>query len=252
MICGKEYKMKDKFLIETSMTVEEARKFVNSFKFHLKEIRKFSSLFGDSNSIDSFDSNDSVIFRLNGTEYKLSDLEFINKKNGLHFFLDEDGFAHVSTPHLCTKDTTYPEKEIGETEMNENEVAQNFVNDFEDTLSDYIDKLLGDYKEIESSIRSTVKDFCDGISKKETNEEDKSLTSDAKCNSVVHPNHYNSGKYECIEVMREVFGEEAVKLFCAMNAFKYLWRYNKKNGEEDVAKACNYLKIRSGLNKTEE
>ena len=88
--------------------------------------------------------------------------------------------------------------------------------------------------------------------KKETNEEDNGLTSDAKCNSVVHPNHYNSGKYECIEVMREVFGEEAVKLFCAMNAFKYLWRYNKKNGEEDVAKACNYLKIRSGLNKTEE
>ena len=144
------------------------------------------------------------------------------------------------------------EKENEETEMNENEIAQNFVNDFEDTLSEHINRLLGNYKEIEDSVRSTLKDFCEGISKKETNKEDKDLTSDVKCNSVVHPNHYNSGKYECIEVMREVFGEEAVKLFCAMNAFKYLWRYNKKNGEEDVAKACNYLKIRSGLNKTEE
>ena len=62
--------------------------------------------------------------------------------------------------------------------------------------------------------------------------------------NVYHPNHYN-GKYECIEVMRDVFGDEAVKTFCKLNAFKYLWRASKKNGDEDLEKAyyyTNYMK----------
>ena len=245
--------MKDRILIETPMTVEEAKDLIDYFNFVNKTVRGFIASLEDTDLVKSSDSYNDIGIKFNGKVFKSSELEFINKKNGFHFFIDEDGFPCILASHLRTKDAaTYPEKEVEETEMNENEIAQNFVNDFEDTLSEHINRLLGDYKEIEDSVRSTVKDFCEGISKKETNEEDKGLTSDAKCNSVVHPNHYNSGKYECIEVMREVFGEEAVKLFCAMNAFKYLWRYNKKNGEEDVAKACNYLKIRSGLNKTEE
>lgn len=59
--------------------------------------------------------------------------------------------------------------------------------------------------------------------------------------NVNHPDHYKGQKYECIEVMREVFGEEAVKHFCRLNAFKYLWRADKKNGEEDIQKAKWYL-----------
>lgn len=60
-------------------------------------------------------------------------------------------------------------------------------------------------------------------------------------NSVDHPAHYNQGKYECIEVMREVFGDLAVKNFCHLNAFKYVWRANEKNGIEDIKKARFYL-----------
>lgn len=60
-------------------------------------------------------------------------------------------------------------------------------------------------------------------------------------NNVNHPSHYNNGKYECIEVMKEVFGENAVKDFCRLNAFKYLWRANNKNGDEDIQKAIWYL-----------
>lgn len=59
---------------------------------------------------------------------------------------------------------------------------------------------------------------------------------------VHHPNHYN-GKYECIEVMKDVFGGQSTKDFCIMNAFKYLWRYKKKNGEEDIKKAKEYLNM---------
>ena len=59
--------------------------------------------------------------------------------------------------------------------------------------------------------------------------------------NVNHPAHYEVGKYECIKVMQEVFGSEAVKHFCQCNAFKYVWRMNRKNGTEDAEKAIWYL-----------
>ena len=58
---------------------------------------------------------------------------------------------------------------------------------------------------------------------------------------VNHPSHYCKGKYESIEVMTEVFGTEAVKSFALLNAFKYIWRADKKNGIEDIRKAAWYL-----------
>ena len=48
-------------------------------------------------------------------------------------------------------------------------------------------------------------------------------------NSVNHPAHY-SGKHECIEIMRVMFGDEAVKAFCRCNSFKYRFRADRKNG----------------------
>ena len=59
--------------------------------------------------------------------------------------------------------------------------------------------------------------------------------------NVNHPAHYESGKYECIDVMLETQGAEAVKAFCVCNAFKYLYRHRKKNGTEDIKKAHWYL-----------
>lgn len=58
---------------------------------------------------------------------------------------------------------------------------------------------------------------------------------------VNHPKHYK-GKFECIEVMKECFGENAVKDFCLCNAFKYLWRCKRKEKIlEDLKKAVWYL-----------
>ena len=54
--------------------------------------------------------------------------------------------------------------------------------------------------------------------------------------NVNHPNHYQ-GKNECIDVMVAMFGKEAVKHFCMCNAYKYRFRADKKNGEEDRLKA---------------
>lgn len=57
-----------------------------------------------------------------------------------------------------------------------------------------------------------------------------------KSDSVDHPAHYQ-GKNECIDVMVAMFGKEAVKHFCMCNAYKYRYRADKKNGEEDRLKA---------------
>lgn len=58
---------------------------------------------------------------------------------------------------------------------------------------------------------------------------------------INHPSRYAGGKYECIDIMLDVFGEEAVKDFCLLNAFKYIWRQEKKGGVQDTKKAVWYL-----------
>lgn len=58
---------------------------------------------------------------------------------------------------------------------------------------------------------------------------------------VNSPKHYTSGKVECIDAMIEIFGVEAVKHFCLCNAFKYHWRHELKNGDEDIKKATWYM-----------
>lgn len=63
----------------------------------------------------------------------------------------------------------------------------------------------------------------------------------ATADNVQHPSHYTGGSIECIDAMTETQGVEAVKNFCICNAFKYLWRHDKKNGVEDVKKAAWYL-----------
>ena len=59
--------------------------------------------------------------------------------------------------------------------------------------------------------------------------------------NVNHPKHYETGKFECIDVMVETQGVEAVQFFCICNAFKYVYRHKYKNGCEDIKKAIWYL-----------
>lgn len=54
-------------------------------------------------------------------------------------------------------------------------------------------------------------------------------------------NYYNANGVECLDVMVNIYGKEAVKNFCICNVFKYLWRWKNKNGEEDLRKAKDYL-----------
>lgn len=65
--------------------------------------------------------------------------------------------------------------------------------------------------------------------------------SEKQFDSVNYPEHYTHGQFECIDVMMDNFGIEAVEEFCLLNAFKYIWRAKRKNELEDIKKARWYL-----------
>lgn len=68
--------------------------------------------------------------------------------------------------------------------------------------------------------------------------------------NVNNPQHYTSGGIECIDAMIAAYGEEVVMHFCQCNAFKYQWRFDKKNGVEDLKKAewynNKYIELKNG------
>lgn len=66
------------------------------------------------------------------------------------------------------------------------------------------------------------------------------IPTEEKFDNVNKPRHYAEGKIECIDAMIAAYGKEVVMHFCQCNAFKYQWRFNKKNGIEDLKKAQWY------------
>lgn len=79
------------------------------------------------------------------------------------------------------------------------------------------------------------------------------LEGDLDTPKIDHPVHYQSYnpevKIECIEAMRAAFGDEAVAIWCKLNAFKYNWRADSKGGNVDIGKAVWYLNKYLELNK---
>lgn len=57
----------------------------------------------------------------------------------------------------------------------------------------------------------------------------------------INPSYYTNKGISCIDAMRVVYGRYSVMDFCKCNAFKYMWRFEKKNGLEDLEKAQWYL-----------
>lgn len=59
---------------------------------------------------------------------------------------------------------------------------------------------------------------------------------------VNHPSHYNQGGIECIDALKAAtVSKTGIEAVCTANAIKYLWRYEEKNGIEDVKKARWYI-----------
>ena len=59
--------------------------------------------------------------------------------------------------------------------------------------------------------------------------------------NVNSPSHYQ-GKVECIDCIESATtGLNGIEAFCTGNAIKYLYRWKKKNGIEDLKKAKWYI-----------
>lgn len=60
--------------------------------------------------------------------------------------------------------------------------------------------------------------------------------------NVNHPSHYTQGGVECIDaITAATVNKTGIEAVCTANVIKYLWRYEAKNGLEDVKKAQWYL-----------
>lgn len=59
---------------------------------------------------------------------------------------------------------------------------------------------------------------------------------------VNHPSHYTKGRIECIDAIDSAtVGKSGIEAVCVANIIKYLFRYEEKNGLEDVKKAKWYI-----------
>ena len=60
--------------------------------------------------------------------------------------------------------------------------------------------------------------------------------------NVNHPSHYTQGGIECIDALKAAtVGKTGIEAICVANVIKYCWRYEEKNGLEDVKKAQFYI-----------
>ncbi len=70
------------------------------------------------------------------------------------------------------------------------------------------------------------------------------MTQDNTHNAVERPPHYTSGRYETIDVLRDIVEVNQLPGYPGYllgNIVKYLYRFNRKNGVEDLRKARQYL-----------
>lgn len=92
--------------------------------------------------------------------------------------------------------------------------------------------------------------FIDGIFPNDSESDDIKY---AESDNVKHPNHYNQGGMEVWDVIKaftsNLSGAEA---FYAGNAIKYILRWDKKNGIEDLEKAKVYIDMIIKGRKNEE
>ena len=61
--------------------------------------------------------------------------------------------------------------------------------------------------------------------------------------NVKHPNHYCKGGIECINAIKAAVSTitDPFEAYCTGNIIKYIWRWNDKNGIEDLHKAMQYI-----------
>ena len=109
-----------------------------------------------------------------------------------------------------------------------NEYTDNYACVFHEMSDDMLNKCYNWYKEIDQA-------SCE-------NDEGECCNQERNVDMVNHPAHYTQGGIECIDALKAAtVSKTGIEAVCTANAIKYLWRYEEKNGIEDVKKARWYI-----------
>ena len=68
----------------------------------------------------------------------------------------------------------------------------------------------------------------------------------------INPGHYKDSEIECIDAIESSMSQEAFKGYLKGSVIKYIWRYEKKNGVEDLWKAQWFLTNLIRLNEEQQ
>ena len=95
---------------------------------------------------------------------------------------------------------------------------------FSDMSDEMLDKCYNWYKEIgQAACGNSKDDHCN---------------KEPDVDMVNHPSHYTQGGIECVDALKAAtVSKTGIEAVCTANVIKYLWRYEEKNGVEDVKKA---------------
>ena len=109
-----------------------------------------------------------------------------------------------------------------------NEYTDTYACVFDEMSDDMLNKVYNWYKELDpASCENAEAECCD---------------KEPDIDMVNHPSHYTQGGIECIDCIKSAtVGKVGIEAFCVGNAIKYLFRYEEKNGVEDVKKARWYI-----------
>ena len=99
---------------------------------------------------------------------------------------------------------------------------------FHKMSDDMLDKCYSWYKELDLATCENIEVNC--------------CNKESNADMVNHPAHYTQGGIECIDALKAAtVSKTGIEAVCTANAIKYLWRYEEKNGIEDVKKARWYI-----------
>ena len=109
-----------------------------------------------------------------------------------------------------------------------NEYTDTYACVFDEMSDDMLNKCYNWYKELDQASCENAEDSC--------------CNKESNVDMVNHPSHYTQGGIECIDALKAAtVSKTGIEAVCTANAIKYLWRYEEKNGIEDVKKARWYI-----------
>ena len=109
-----------------------------------------------------------------------------------------------------------------------NEYTDTYACVFDEMSDDMLNKCYNWYKELDQASCENAEDSC--------------CNKEPNVDMVNHPDHYTQGRIECIDALKAAtVSKTGIEAVCTANAIKYLWRYEEKNGIEDVKKARWYI-----------